>query len=915
MMRSSFRSTRRRGTILPIVAVSFVALCGFAALAVDVGMVAVARTQVQNAADAAALTGARSFDGSAGSGQVATATTNGRNAAVANPILSVALLNSEIALLHGAYHYDTNSRSFIPQYPANAPDNYNLTKATITHNTKTAFASVLGITSFPMTASATAAHRPRDVAIVLDYSGSMNNESDLWNNEGYLGGANNSPNNVDSIFPRFGQYSSSGATLQCTSSDPRVGKCNITKAVLGMPAMVNDYYAHNRGATTTASAFTSMPYDNTYYYAQTDPGDKFLTTNDNSTSTFAKTVADITGGTSRDWKWELDGYSQYASGFGSQTDYATIGYNGYTQGPGYWGKTFLIWPPDPRDGKLTSTSLVQQFLCDFDHDDSSIKWDGDNDNDIDSSSSLAGVRKIFQSWTTWTESTLSAQLTKSTGSGGAGLSTSNKTYQRIMRLYNRSSSDWRTRFFGTNDNTKLWDSSGNWRTPSGNYTIDYAAILDWIKNSGSNPFPTQLRAGRILYYSAIPSDVPTSAYDHSIDNDQITNPDQRFWKEYIDYVLGCWRDPFGNIQGPGKPACSIGPDFAWGTIKVSAPPAASPYKSNRYMDYSDNPERTRHRAWFGPMTMVQFISDTKLLPGNAHDISMYAAKLGIAGAIEDILNNHPNDLVSLIPYSRPVFNNDPSGIGSFGQAQYGLTRNYSSLIDALWFPPNSGTSDVRPWDANDTKTPRAFGDYTSNTTTIHGFMLAYNQLSGNTSLQSGGAGGLGRKGAQRVVILETDGMANYNSTPTGGFSNSGSDNSYYKVRPGDTVNGGGYSSSALLQVVQALCNKADGTAGNSPGYSPNPGYPGYSLGRKPVQIHTIAFGAVFEPTASGSEQTTAVGLFQSISNIGGTTFPSSASDATNGYKWCIGTLDERKNKLRQAFNKIMDDGVSVSLIQ
>ena len=24
-------------------------------------------------------------------------------------------------------------------------------------------------------------------------------------------------------------------------------------------------------------------------------------------------------------------------------------FNGYTQGPGYWGKTFFIWPPDPTN--------------------------------------------------------------------------------------------------------------------------------------------------------------------------------------------------------------------------------------------------------------------------------------------------------------------------------------------------------------------------------------------------------------------------------------------------------------------------------------------------------------------------------------------------------------------------------------
>ena len=69
----------------------------------------------------------------------------------------------------------------------------------------------------------------------------MNNESDLWNCEGYLGSFVNTPNNTDSVFPQFGPYSPSfspGATLQCTSNSPMVGKCNVTQSVLGIPALV-----------------------------------------------------------------------------------------------------------------------------------------------------------------------------------------------------------------------------------------------------------------------------------------------------------------------------------------------------------------------------------------------------------------------------------------------------------------------------------------------------------------------------------------------------------------------------------------------------------------------------------------------------------------------------------------------------
>src|SRR5207248_3452551 len=82
------------------------------------------------------------------------------------------------------------------------------------------------------------------------------------------------------------------------------------------------------------------------------------------------------------------------------------------------------------------------------------------------------------------------------------------------------------------DDSKLWATSGAWQAPSSStYLINYDAILDWIKNCGTNPFPNQLRAGGIVYYTAIPSTIDTSTYPPA-------DPNQRFWKEYIDEVLG-----------------------------------------------------------------------------------------------------------------------------------------------------------------------------------------------------------------------------------------------------------------------------------------------------------------------------------------------------------------------------------------
>ena len=294
-MRTRTTSGRdRRGAVLPLFAVALVAICGFVAMAVDLGLIALGRTQLQNAADAAALAGARTVDGSANSNLTA-ATTNAQAAAAANQLLGQAVQASQVTVVHGSYHYDPAAMTFTPQFPPTGSDNYNLTKATVTASVKNQFANVFGLSLSNISTEAIAAHRPRDVAIVLDYSGSMNNESDLWNCESYLGNLQNTSNNADPTFPQFGPYDpafSPLANLQCTSSDPRVGMCNVTQAVLGIPAMVNDYYQNARGGNAVA-AFTPAPNNITN---TSNGGDQYLPAK--NTTTPAKTWKDITGSSS-----------------------------------------------------------------------------------------------------------------------------------------------------------------------------------------------------------------------------------------------------------------------------------------------------------------------------------------------------------------------------------------------------------------------------------------------------------------------------------------------------------------------------------------------------------------------------------------------------------------------------------------
>jgi hypothetical protein len=323
-----------------------------------------------------------------------------------------------------------------------------------------------------------------------------------------------------------------------------------------------------------------------------------------------------------------------------------------------------------------------------------------------------------------------------------------------------------------------------------------------------------------------------------------------------------------------------------------------------------------------------FMADTGHLPGTAHDISMYTAKLGIDSALTDMQNNHPNDLVSLILFSRPTYRTagpggaaDPPGIGQFNAAQAVLTKDYTGLVNTLYYPPGSSpTTDIPSFSHNGAQAPAAHADYDANTATNYGLMLAYNQFS--NSSYSGTLGGYGRKGANRLIILETDGMAN---TATGShFSTSVSgttNNSYYQIGPTDQVwldnpsaapGAPTYSSSAAGQAAVNTATKlcaqvTDSTNG-----------PGFATLSKPVLLHVIAFGAVLEPVASPpSQQADVMALCQALSTIGGTGFPSSVNATTdpNYYKLVIGTQAQRQAKMTQAFLNILDSDIPVSLVR
>src|SRR5437763_4614078 len=106
----------RRGTILPLLAISLVALLGFVALSVDLGLVAMARTQCQNAADCAALAGARTLSGDpTNNNNYANCEPAARRAAAANKVLNGYINGADataVTVAIGAYAYDPTAGVF-----------------------------------------------------------------------------------------------------------------------------------------------------------------------------------------------------------------------------------------------------------------------------------------------------------------------------------------------------------------------------------------------------------------------------------------------------------------------------------------------------------------------------------------------------------------------------------------------------------------------------------------------------------------------------------------------------------------------------------------------------------------------------------------------------------------------------------
>jgi hypothetical protein len=939
--------------VIALLALSLVALIGFLGLAIDLGMLAIAKTQAQNAADLAALTAARTLSGDASNTyNYAQATTNATNILTYNYILGQPVQpNNQLTVAYGSYDYNATTQTFNANFPATSGMPYTAATATVTTTRLPgAFSTIFGSQFLPnVSATATAVHRPRDVALVMDLSSSMRYGTmlgfDIVQN-------NRSTNNPDTVVPTFGHYSSASANLVGPGANRTSAYNSYTISPANTTAgnssysltYVNGFYQNDAYASTLVRAFdsyTSSDGGNTWSppttgtpqlpaasYATTPGGSVPLFAN-SSTTTYATNVNDVVGSSTVNMLWELDGYSAYSggqldtSGTGGtpavwhRSSYSAPGtqFNGYTQGPGYYGKTFFLWPPDPRAGGLSGTTLTAFLVA------------------LGVSSTDAST--LTANWSTYNLFSLKGWL-KSNGYNKAGpfvpgSSGKAPVYYAVCRLFNRAypagasngafAADWRVRFFGTNDNTVLFNASGVLNRP-GTYTINYNAILSWLTTT-PNPFPGQMRAGRIKYYGAIPGSITGTWPDYG-------GTDQRFWVEAIDHMLGFRQTSAGSYTDVSA-MVGYGKDFTWGTLGVTSPPSAP-----QYMSYTDNPARPQLRYWFSPILMVDYLHNYNMYentinyfvmqPGDSYEAPIYNARQAFAAAINTMEYNHPNDYFTVAFYSQP--RNSSSSSHRFNCVACPLGTNYNYARAAMFFPfstinadGSANNTEVTPYDpdpatnlvpsANFNDTPRARGA----TCFSMGLMLAYNQFAvtppSDTTLRTfvssspitfptGVAGGLGRRGAQKVVIFETDGLAD--CTATASLVSGGSYN-YYQIRYDMNRPG----ASEYPTSVESYIN--DTTVLNQVYSLVDQLASDYGTTRNPFRLYAIGFGPVFEGVDATAAQTT----LQTMQFHAGT--QTSASTPLPSSQIITGSGSTMSANMVAAYTTILQNGVQIALIK
>lgn len=195
------KQEQRRGVVVVLTGFCLVAVFAFVALSVDTGRMVLTETRMQNAVDAAALAAAQEISAAvfaAGQGQgsasidaTSYAVAQARAMAVQVAAANGVFIDAELDVRFGRRTYNSSTGGWPIQWGASP---YNVVQV-VARKTDAdvsapdgqlplAFGWAVGRSKVPLKASATAFVESRDLVIVLDYSGSMNYDSQLTSSLG-----------------------------------------------------------------------------------------------------------------------------------------------------------------------------------------------------------------------------------------------------------------------------------------------------------------------------------------------------------------------------------------------------------------------------------------------------------------------------------------------------------------------------------------------------------------------------------------------------------------------------------------------------------------------------------------------------------------------------------------------------------
>lgn len=175
---------RRRGTTLVLSALLMIVFMAFLAFSIDVGYMCLARAQLGRAVDAAALAGASALVDGQDAAEAQAVEYLVRNPVGTNAIIAEAdlpELKNEFLLRYGD-HMQVSAGTWDPTTRTlnTAASTPSALKVSIAYpDLPFFFARALGYDTFTVQQEAVAMFQPRDIMLVLDFSGSMNDDSQL----------------------------------------------------------------------------------------------------------------------------------------------------------------------------------------------------------------------------------------------------------------------------------------------------------------------------------------------------------------------------------------------------------------------------------------------------------------------------------------------------------------------------------------------------------------------------------------------------------------------------------------------------------------------------------------------------------------------------------------------------------------